>query len=461
MVQVRALSPLHGSGEIDLSEWVDQLLSTAVLARSHKEEILRACEVAQRVADADKGHHPALRQSFHTGLEMAEILADFHLDQDGLVSAILYRAVREERLSIASVRKEFGEGVATLIGKVLQMAVISMRRNDSGSDVFGEAAGRQAAKLRQMMVAIIDDVRVALIKLAERTCAIRSVKNAPEEKRLRVAREVFDVYAPLAHRLGVGHLKWELEDLAFRYLQSDQYTHIAKLLDERRLDRQQYIEEVIQQLRQRLEELGIRGEVVGRVKHIYSIWRKMYLKGLHFSQVYDIRAVRILLPTIRDCYAVLGDVHSRWQAIPEEFDDYIAQPKENGYRSLHTAVVGPDQKILEIQIRTFDMHQEAEFGVCAHWAYKGSDSQSAAESYEAKIGWMRQVLEWQEELESDSEAVLPSSADHPEIKIDRIYTFTPRGTWWICLPMQRRWILPTGFIPLSGIVAGAPRLMVA
>jgi GTP pyrophosphokinase len=427
MVQVRALSHLHSSGEIDLNEWAEQVMATARIHPREKPDIVRACEIAQGAAASPGGQRPALKQSFHTGLEMAEILADFHLDKDGLIAAILYRAVREEQLPLNQVGKMFGEPVATLIGKVLQMAVISMRRNDSGTDVFGEAAGRQAAKLRQLMVAIIDDVRVALIKLAERTCAIRSVKNASPEKRTRVAREVFDVYAPLAHRLGVGHLKWELEDLAFRYLQPDQYTHIAKLLDERRLDRQTYIENVIDQLQQRLVAMDIRGEVLGRVKHIYSIWRKMYLKGLHFSRVYDIRAVRVLVPTIRDCYAVLSDVHERWHAIPEEFDDYIAQPKENGYRSLHTAVVGPDEKVLEIQIRTFDMHQEAEFGVCAHWAYKGSDSVSSAESYEAKIGWMRQVLEWQEELESNPGGLLPAEAEHPQVKVDRIYAFTPQG----------------------------------
>ena len=427
MVQVRALSPLHSGEDINISEWAEQLLATTGAGAARVKDIVRACEMAQKAADAEFGHRPVLRQSFHTGLEMAEILADLKLDVDGLIAAILYRAVREERLSLSVVRKQFGSDIASLIGKVLQMAVISMRRSDSDPGVFGEASGRQAAKLREMMVAIIDDVRVALIKLAERTCAIRAVKNAPEEKRTRVAREVFDVYAPLAHRLGIGHLKWELEDLAFRYLETEQYKHIAKLLDERRLDRQQYIEDAIADLQQRLADLNIQGEVLGRVKHIYSIWRKMHSKGLHFSKVYDIRAVRVLVPSIADCYAVLSDVHSRWKVIPEEFDDYIAQPKQNGYRSLHTAVYGPKNKVLEIQIRTFDMHQEAEFGVCAHWAYKGSDKQTKAESYEAKIGWMRQVLEWQDELQSSSEEPCPLLADQQQIKADRIYTFTPKG----------------------------------
>src|SRR6185295_1675010 len=199
----------------------------------------------------------------------------------------------------------------------------------------------QVENLRKMLVAMVDDVRVALIKLAERTCAIRAVKTADDEKRNRVAREVFDIYAPLAHRLGIGHIKWELEDLSFRYLQPDSYKKIARLLDEKRLDRQGYIESVIAELRGELEKAGIKADFSGRAKHIYSIWRKMQRKGIGFSQVYDIRAVRVLVPEVKDCYAALGIVHGLWRNVPNEFDDYIANPKDNGYRSLHTAVIGP------------------------------------------------------------------------------------------------------------------------
>jgi GTP pyrophosphokinase len=278
--------------------------------------------------------------------------------------------------------------------------------------------------LRKMLVAMVDDVRVALIKLAERTCAIRAVKHADDEKRHRVAREVFDIYAPLAHRLGIGHIKWELEDLSFRYLEPEQYKQIAKLLHERRLDREQYIADVMNQLRTELTATGIKADISGRAKHIYSIWRKMQRKGLQFSQIYDVRAVRVLVPEVRDCYTALGIVHSLWRHIPKEFDDYIANPKENGYRSLHTAVIGPDGKVLEVQIRTQAMHEEAELGVCAHWKYKGTDAKGGSDHYEEKMAWLRQVLEWHEELGDIGGLAEQLKVD---IEPDRVYVFTPDG----------------------------------
>ncbi|MGB3598494.1 MAG: bifunctional (p)ppGpp synthetase/guanosine-3',5'-bis(diphosphate) 3'-pyrophosphohydrolase, partial [Pseudomonas neustonica] len=224
--------------------------------------------------------------------------------------------------------------------------------------------------------------------------------------------------------LGIGHIKWELEDLSFRYLEPNQYKQIAKLLDERRLDRQEYIDTVMAQVRAALEEASIFGDITGRAKHIYSIWRKMQRKGIDFSQVYDVRAVRILVPQVRDCYTALGIVHSLWRHIPNEFDDYIANPKENGYRSLHTAVVGPNGKVLEVQIRTQAMHEEAELGVCAHWRYKGTDTGSSSNAYEDKIAWLRQVLEWHEEMGD-----IGGLADQLRVDFepDRIYLFTPDG----------------------------------
>lgn len=265
--------------------------------------------------------------------------------------------------------------VAKLIEGVLRMAAISASLNPRHSMVLGTQA--QVENLRKMLVAMVDDVRVALIKLAERTCAIRAVKNADEEKRHRVAREVFDIYAPLAHRLGIGHIKWELEDLSFRYLEPDQYKQIAKLLHERRLDREQYIANVMSQLKEALAATGVQADLSGRAKHIYSIWRKMQRKGLDFSQIYDVRAVRVLVPEMRDCYTALGIVHTLWRHIPKEFDDYIANPKENGYRSLHTAVIGPEGKVLEVQIRTHSMHEEAELGSARTGATRGPTSRPA------------------------------------------------------------------------------------
>ena len=306
-----------------------------------------------------------------------------------------------------------------MIKGVMRMAAMS-RVVSSDNPVLGQAEA-QKDNIRKMLVALVDDVRVALIKLSERTCAIRIVKNNPA-KRYRVAREVNDIYAPLAHRLGIGHIKWELEDLSFRYLQPIAYKKIAKLLDEKRLFRQSYIDDVTASLSEVISRQGIEAELTGRAKHIFSIWRKMQRKGIGFSQVYDIRAVRILVPEIKDCYAVLGLVHGLWRNIPNEFDDYIANPKDNGYRSLHTAVIGPEGKVLEIQIRTFTMHEESEFGVCAHWRYKGSDNQGG-NSYEDKIAWLRQVLDWQEETDGGATEVM----EHFSRAQDRVYVFTPEG----------------------------------
>jgi GTP pyrophosphokinase len=421
MVKVREEHPEKADGSIDLERWVQRLPVQPGVSRG---TLLRACGVA-RAAEERNAADRSLAWSetssaLRTGLEMAEILADLHLDQDGLVAAILYRVVREGKLSLELVADQFGKPIAKLIEGVLRMAAIS-RVNSEKGPVLGQAED-QSETVRKMLVALVDDVRVALIKLAERTCAIRAVKDNPQ-RRYKVAREVADVYAPLAHRLGIGHIKWELEDLSFRYLQPESYKKIAKLLDEKRLDRQRYIQNVMDESRAALEKAGIHAEISGRAKHIYSIWRKMQRKGIGFSQVYDIRAVRILVPEMKDCYAALGIIHGLWRNIPNEFDDYIASPKDNGYRSLHTAVIGPEGKVLEVQIRTKQMHEEAEFGVCAHWLYKGADSKSkSTNSYEEKIAWLRQVLEWHEETGAVGDVKEQFSRAQ-----DRVYVFTPDG----------------------------------
>lgn len=426
MVKVREDHPIKDDGRVDIEAWLQRLSGTHDLNAADLPVLQRACEIsltAEEMAIAEDNIWSKGTSSFRTGLEMAEILADLQLDTETLQAAILYRAVRENKLPLKDVEKQFGETVSKLIKGVIRMAAISTQRNDSEESALGSPSEEQSDKVRKMLVAMVDDVRVALVKLAERTCAIRAVKNIDEVKRRKVAREVADIYAPLAHRLGIGHIKWELEDLSFRYLEPNDYMSIAKLLDERRLDRQQFIDDAIEKLNNDLTASNIEADISGRAKHIYSIWRKMRRKDIGFSQVYDIRAVRILVPTVRDCYAVLGIVHSLWRNIPNEFDDYIASPKENGYRSLHTAVIGPDRKVLEVQIRTHSMHEEAEFGVCAHWLYKGADDEGSEDSYEQKIAWLRQVLEWHEELgghplEDDLSA---------GVEQDRIYVFTPEG----------------------------------
>lgn len=423
MVQVRAHQPINLDGSINLEAWLDHTLS--VDPALDREALKVACEFAREVeqqANAAQNLWAEGNSSFQTGLEIAEILADLKLDQDSLVAAVIYRAVREGKTTLKVVQERFGAVVAKLVEGVLRMAAISNSINPRESVVVGSQT--QVENLRKMLVAMVDDVRVALIKLAERTCAIRAVKHADDEKRLRVAREVFDIYAPLAHRLGIGHIKWELEDISFRYLEPEQYKQIAKLLHERRLDREQYINDVMKQLRDELSATGIKADISGRAKHIYSIWRKMQRKGLQFSQIYDVRAVRVLVPEVRDCYTALGIVHTLWRHIPKEFDDYIANPKENGYRSLHTAVIGPDGKVLEVQIRTNAMHEEAELGVCAHWKYKGTDAKGGSDHYEEKMAWLRQVLEWHEELGDIGGLAEQLKVD---IEPDRVYVFTPDG----------------------------------
>lgn len=427
MVKVRQDHPIAEDGQVDIEAWIDRLKSAQVQNEVARQELRRAANASLAVANIEHEDEHSWGEDFscfRIGLEMTELLADLQLDQEALTAAMLYRAVRENRLSLETIRKDFGETVAKLIEGVLRMAAISYQLKEGEEKIFGAQAVEQAEKIRKMLVAMVDDVRVALIKLAERTCAIRAVKVASPERCIQVAREVADIYAPLAHRLGIGHIKWELEDLSFRYLQPAEYKRVAKLLDERRLDRQEYIDRMLAILREELARAQIDGEVAGRAKHIYSIWRKMKRKGIPFSQVYDIRAVRILVPTVRDCYAVLGIVHSLWRNIPHEFDDYIASPKENGYRSLHTAVWGPDNKVMEIQIRTLAMHEESELGVCAHWRYKGTDTKNTQDSYEQKIAWLRQVLEWHEELGSDAESF---KDDLGSLNGDRIYVFTPEG----------------------------------
>jgi len=420
MVKVRQEQPLLVDGSVNIEMWLCKIGDTRPeinLARLR--DVCELSEQAEEKAiDAStiwaEGH-----SSFRTGLEMAEILNELRVDEDALVAAIIYRAVRENQLTINHVRKQYGDEVARLIEGALKMAAISDIQFGARKKVLGERSD-QMEQARRMLVSLVDDVRVALLKLAERTCAIRNAAKTSSPKGLKLAREVVEIYAPLAHRLGIGHLKWELEDLAFRIREPLPYKRIANLLDEKRTARQDYIAEVVEEINRRLRQFGMEANVSGRPKHIYSIWRKMRRKGIPFSEVYDVRAVRILVNHADDCYRVLGVVHNLWRNIPHEFDDYIANPKENGYQSLHTAVIGPEGKVLEIQIRTNEMHKEAEFGVCSHWQYKDGDHKKGTESYEQRLAWLRQIIDGQED--DDAELDIAS-----EMSIDRIYVFTPEG----------------------------------
>ncbi|WP_271635130.1 RelA/SpoT family protein, partial [Acinetobacter baumannii] len=335
--------------------------------------------------------------TFATGVGMADILAHLHVDEDTLSAAMLYRSVREDITDIEEVKRKFGEQVYNLVKGTLAMGKLSelIEKNKRLEDHFNNNQREHLSGIYKMLISVTEDVRVVLIKLAERTYSLRELANSSRERQERVAREILTIYSPLAHRLGIAQLKWELEDLAFRYLAPDRYKEIASLLNEKRLEREHYIQFVIDRLKSELAAHGIEAEITGRAKHIYSIYRKMKSKNLSFDQLYDIRALRVLVNSVPECYHSLGIVHQIWRHIPHQFDDYITNPKANGYRSLHTAVIA-ENKSLEVQIRTHEMHDEAELGVCSHFNYK-EGSKNTDHSFNHRLHSLRAVLEHYQE----------------------------------------------------------------
>jgi GTP pyrophosphokinase len=367
-------------------------------------------------------------------LGSAAILAGIRFDAESVAAALLC-GLSEEVLARDKLIPAFGAPLATLVEGAAKLSRMDRLLSKLAAEFATE--GGQSEALRQMLLAMTDDIRVVLIKLAERTQALRELASASagqdEPLRRKIASDVRELYAPLANRLGVWQLKWELEDLTCRYLEPDTYKQIARLLDERRLDREWYIEQVIKQLGEALSADGITGySVSGRPKHISSILAKMRKKRLSFDEVYDVRALRVQVRDVKDCFHALGLVHSLWQPIPGQFDDYISRPKGNGYKSLHTAVVGPENRALEVQIRTFDMHQEAELGVAAHWRYK-EGGKSQGDTIQDKIAWLRQILAWKQELGETGESAGPSEghelAQHfrNELFQDEVFVLTPQG----------------------------------
>ncbi len=356
-------------------------------------------------------------------LETANILLGLALDHECVAAALLAPLLRTRPESARELRERFGTRTIDLAEGVLRMGEIGKL---SGRAVFPERPEAQAAQLeslRKMLLAMVQDVRVVLIKLADHLRELRGmVKSDDAPRRVELAELTRDVFAPLANRLGVWQIKWELEDLTLRVLEPDSYKRIARLLDEKRQDRERYIENVVAQLKGELTRAGIAGEVSGRPKHIASIHRKMKSKSLDFEGLYDVRAVRVLVGDIKDCYAVLGIVHSLWSPLPKEFDDYIAKPKANNYRSLHTAVIGPEGKSVEVQIRTREMHQHSELGVAAHWQYK--EGGRGDRSYQEKIAWLRQVLEWRDDVSDAGELAEQFRTGLFE---DTVYVLTPQG----------------------------------
>ena len=353
----------------------------------------------------------------NTAIEMVEILVELNLDAESLATAYLTPYFLNDVVSLETVQEQLGSNISLLLTGVSQMATISTLSHQGKGTV-------QVDNIRKMLLTMVEDVRAVVIKLAEQVCHLRNVKNAGEEERVIAAKETADIFAPLANRLGIGQLKWELEDLSFRYLRPDTYKKIAKQLDDKRLAREAYMEDMVEQVKSRLSEAGIEAEVYGRPKHIYSIYKKMAQKNYEFDQLFDIRAMRIVVDRLQDCYGALGIVHTNWRHLNKEFDDYVATPKQNGYQSIHTVVFGPEGKTVEIQIRTQDMHQDAELGVAAHWMYKEGALPGRGSGYEQKISWLRKLLQWQEEVVDGGD--LAEELKNQVVE-DRVYVFTPRG----------------------------------
>src|SRR3989454_1011853 len=342
-------------------------------------------------------------------LGLAASLASIGLDAPGRAAGILFAAPKHLG-GVDALRERFGEEIAGLaagVEKLYQLRVATRGNPHEQNEV-----------LRKMVLGMVEDVRVVLIRLASRTQSLRWFARHASAERSVYARETLDIYSPLANRLGVAQLKWEMEDLSFRFLEPELYKRIAGMLDERRVERQQYIARTIATLARELEEVGVKAEITGRPKHIYSIWNKMRSKSLDFSEVHDVRAARIIVGEVKACYTALGVLHNLWQPIPKEFDDYISRPKGNLYQSLHTAVVGPAGKTLEVQIRTEEMHRQAEYGVASHWQYK--EKAKTSKSFDQKIAWLRELLAWRDEV-ADWSKTRQTKLD------DTVYVLTPQG----------------------------------
>ncbi len=351
------------------------------------------------------------------GIEMAEILYGLNMDDDSLVAAMLFPLVKGNIIDLVQVKEDFSNQVKNLVKGVLEMENIRQLSSNSASDL-------QIDNIRRMLLAMVDDFRCVVIKLAERITYLRTKNRYSEEDIVLAAKECSHVYAPLANRLGIGQLKWELEDYCFRALHPQCYRQIAKFdLGERRVDREKYIANFVADLTASLKEELDDVQVYGRPKHIYSIWKKMQKKNLRFDQLFDIRAVRVIVQKLEDCYTALSIIHTQYKHLPEHFDDYIAQPKPNGYQSIHTVVIGKSDKPIEVQIRTQKMHDDAELGVAAHWKYK-EGATAGRSGYEEKIVWLRKLLAWQNDI-ADSGDVLDEMRS--QVFDDRVYVFTPRG----------------------------------
>ncbi len=375
-----------------------------------------ADQIMRAITFAEEAHRGQSRASgdpyFAHPLAVASILADLKMDAPTIVAALLHDVAEDTSYTVTDIEERFGAEVAQLVDGVTKLDRLEARTREE----------EQAENLRKMFLAMAKDIRVILIKLADRLHNMRTLKHLTADRVQRIAKETMEIYAPLAHRLGIFRIKWELEDLAFQHLQPDAFQEMKELVAKKRREREAAVEAVISDLQTRLESAGMVSEVSGRAKHLYSIYQKMYKQGKDFQEIYDLVAVRVLVESVKDCYAVLGLVHSLWKPVPGRFKDYIAMPKSNLYQSLHTTVIGPHGEPLEVQIRTFEMHHTAEYGIAAHWRYK--EGGKGDREFEQKLSWLRQLLEWQRDMRDASEFMETLKVD---LFSDEVFVFTPKG----------------------------------
>jgi guanosine-3',5'-bis(diphosphate) 3'-pyrophosphohydrolase len=388
-------------------------LELAILQHYPQADLKKVSEAYEFAGQAHKGQLRATGEPYVSHpVAAAQLLADIGMDPVAIQATLLHDIPEDTGYSVADIEERFGPEVARLVDGVTKLSKFSTHSHEE----------QQAENIRKMFLAMAEDVRVVLIKLADRLHNMRTLAALPADKQLRIARQTMEIYAPLAERLGIWQMKWELEDLSFKYLEPDAYHAIASQLESRRKTREGYVDRAVQVLREALEKAGIQADLSGRPKHIYSIWKKMQRKGASFNEIYDVYAVRVLVEELRDCYAALGVVHSIWRPIPGQFDDYIAMPKGNFYQSLHTAVVAVEGKPLEVQIRTQGMHRISEVGIAAHWRYK--EGSKSDRDYDAKLAWVRQLMDWQREISDATEFVEGLKLD---VFQDQVFVFTPKG----------------------------------